>query len=414
MATVTPTAASAGGGRNQSISQSKRGERVALALAAMALSALVFHQGVANWLSRAAPERAASFAPGNARIAADAARAAIDRGESPSSAVVRALVDTALSRDLTLTAAIEFRALDAELTGDAQRAVRLFALSDEISRRSLPTRLWLLQQSVDSGDVKGALDQFDIALRTSSTAPDLLFPVLTQAASDPALAAPIAQVLDRPTEWRVMFLNFAAREAPSDLAQVVLRMQDRAMLRDSGLVGTLVGRLVAEGDFASARTVHDAFHPVSAQDGLVREPRFAASSAIFPFGWGLVDKAKAGAFRSLHGGRAALAYHALPGGDGQVATQMLLLPPGSYALSTRTAQGAGDPLAPAYWTITCAHEGGPQVALLDQPVAGGASASGDFVVPPGCSAQWLALNLRFSDAPQGQTGSIASVEVVSR
>lgn len=387
---------------------------MSLALAALALTALVLHQGIANWLSRADPHRAAGFAPGHARIAADAARAAIEGGASPASPGVRQRLDAALSRDATLTSAIEFRALDAELAGDAPRAARLFSLSDGISRRSLPTRLWLLQRSVDRGDVVGALEQFDLALRTSSTAPDLLFPILAQAASDPALAAPIARVLDRPTEWRAMFLNFAAAEAPSEIAHVVLRMRDRAMLRDSGAAAALVGRLVEAGDFAAARAVHDVFHPASAQDALVRDPRFADVDAAYPFGWGLVDRGQAGALRGVYGGRSVLAFHARPGGDGQVATQLLLLPQGGYALVVRSAESAGDPLAPAYWTITCAGQDGAQIVLLNQPVAAGASASADFQVPPGCTAQWLALNLRFSDAPQGQAGSVASVSVLSR
>jgi len=409
--TATPTAADEAVGP-------KAGKKILLirgvmASSALLLSAAVIHQGVVNLLSRARPEQAARLAPGNGRVAIEAARAASDAGTSPSAARLRILVRTALSRDPTLTSAIELRALDAERSGDRARAARLFHLSDAISRRSLPTRLWLIQDAVDRGDVAGALGQFDIALRTSSAAPDLLFPVLAGATSDPSLAAPIARMLDRPSDWRAMFLHYAIAEsgAAHDMAGVMLRMRDRAMVVESGSLDALIGQLVAERDFATARSVDDGFRPKRTATGLVGDSRFADPAATFPFGWGLADTGKAGALRSLVGDRPVLAYQAFPGGDGQVAIQLLTLPEGRYRFSAVEGEAAADATSPAYWTITCGEENGPQLAIVDQPVKRGATASVDFAVPAGCTGQWLALTVRLSDAPQGQRGSIASVAV---
>ncbi|MGE5720863.1 MAG: hypothetical protein ACM3YM_00250 [Sphingomonadales bacterium] len=387
-----------------------------LVLISLLLAIAVMHQGIANRLARSRPALASQFAPHNARIAMDAARKAVEAGASATAPEVRKLVDAALLRDATLTSAIEMRALRAEADGDMRKEAALFALSSAISRRSLPTRLWLMQHHVDRGDVAGALDESDIALRTSSAAPEVLFPVLARAASDPALAGPIAHVLDRPTEWRAMFLHYAITEAgaASAMADVVLHMHDRAMIAAGRIDQMLIGRLVAEGKFASARAVHDAFHPAAKTASLVRDPDFSDPAQLFPFGWNLVETGRAGVTRSQSEGRSVLSYQAVTLGGGEVASQLLMLPEGGYRFLAKAADAANDHESAPYWTITCAEEGGAQIALFDQPTRRGALAAADFSVPPGCAAQWLALSLRPSELTEGQSGTIASVSIVRR
>ncbi len=359
--------------------------------------------------------RAAQLAPDDARIIVAAAREAVDAGANVAAPEMHDLVSRALTRDVTIPTAIEFRALAADAAGDSRRAARLFELSNAISRRSLPTRLWLIQRSVDRGDVASALKDFGIALRTSSAAPDILFPVLAGAVTDPGLIVPIAQLLDQPGDWRVAFLSYAISQGNVALpmSRVVLQMRDRAVITDNQIDQLLIGQLISEQSFAAARQVQDAFHPSTTNATLVRDPNFANPAARYPFGWGLRETGEAGAARDLVAGRPALVYQALPGGDGQVATQLLLLKPGAYRLIARSASAPADPASPPYWTLTCGQQGGKQIALLDQPRDNGAAAI-DFTVPVGCTAQWLALNLRQSDEPAGQSGAIASISVVRR
>lgn len=376
------------------------------AIAAVALCAITatLWSGWATHASRGDPRRAARLAPFDARIAVLAAQAGDARAP--------ALTDRALARDVTIPAAIELRALRAEAAGDASRGARLFALSDAISRRSLATRTWLIQRAVDRGDVPGALEQFDIALRTSSTAPRILFPVLAQASTDPALAEPIARVLDRPQEWRIMFLRYAIGEggAASSIADVVLRMRDRRAITDAGIDQALVAALVSQEAFGQARRTDEAFHPSPGSRGAVVDPEFSPSHAAYPFGWALTERGEAGASRARVQGRPVLAYQALAGGSGPVAVQLLTLPAAAYRLATRTATGAADPGAAPFWTLTCGQGGGTQIALLDQPDGTGAVAAAAFVVPPDCPAQWLVLHLRASDEGS-QAGAIARVWV---
>ena len=417
MTTATSTATRSASRRRARASSATGGAllaRGATVLAVLALAAGVTVKGVATHLARTEARAAAALAPYDARAAIAAAEVGSAAGARVATPEVRRLTRLALMRDLTLPTAIEFRALQAEADHDPAREARLFELSSAISRRSLPTRLWLIQRSVDGGDVAGALENFDIALRTSTSAPDVLFPVLANAASDPGLDGPIARILDRSEDWRLAFLHHAITEAHAGpaVAAVVLRMRDRRLILGDHVDQSLVGELVSERQFVLARMVHDAFSP-AAGAAFVADPQFADARMQHPFGWDLIQTGTSGASRTRIGGQPALEYQTSPGGGGQAATQLLTLAPGVWRLTVTTAAPANDPVSQPFWTLTCAGEGGAQLGLVDQPGAPGASASTDFTVPDGCTGQWLALTVRASDEPN-LTGSIRSVQISRR
>jgi hypothetical protein len=386
--------------------------RVAIGLAAFGLGLAVVSSGIAVRTERDNPARAAALFPSDARIAVAALQAAGAAGAADAPGAKR-LARRALAHDTTIPAAIEVRALEARSAGDTKREARLFELSDAISRRSLATRIWLIQRSVDGGDVAGALRHFDIALRTSSAAPALLFPVLARAAEDPALAAPIARLLDRPQEWGVMFLNYALSEngSPVAAARLILLMRDRSTVRTNGVDQTLVAALVSRQSFGLARQVHDAYR-VGEPGGLVADSDFSPSSTVFPFGWLFTQRGELSAVRGVANGAPALAYLSLRGRQGLAATQVLTLPPGRYRLSTTTAIPATDAAAQPFWTLACIEPGGAPIATLRQPGVAAAVGQVEFEVPGTCEAQWLALRLPVSDVAE-QSGAISSVRVES-
>lgn len=416
MATATAARAAPNVARTSAGGRGRLLGRAIIVLAALAASGAVLCLGIATSLARHDPIEAAQIAPDNAEIAVAAARARAGKDTVHQNREVRRLVAAALARDVTDPTSIELKSLQSGADGDHLREARLITLSDAISRRSLPTRLWLIQQAVNKGDLVGALKNFDTALRTSSDAPGVLFPALSRAASDPSLAVPVAQLLDRPSDWRLPFLHFAITDgdAASGVAGIVLHMRHRDWMTGDDLDGALVAELVSEEYFTQALAVQDSFHPVTERSALVRDPAFADPRARYPFGWLFEQKGDIGAERGRIAGRSVLNYQSLPGGVGPVGTQLLLLKPGSYRLAAKTATAPADPTAPPLWTLTCAGDKGPQIALLDQPSPRDSVASVSFSVPAGCPAQWLILNLRESDVPTGQTGAISEVSVISR
>ena len=387
--------------------------RGAILAIAVALAAKVALDGLATRLIASKPVLAAQLSPGNGEVAIAAAARLAGSHSGTRNPRVRRLVAVALARGVADPAAIEFRALEAGTDRDIRREAALFHLSDAISRRSLATRLWLIQDAVQRGDAGSALADFDIALRTSTDAPAVLFPILAGATGDPTLSAPLARLFDKPSDWRAAFFHYALTEVQVDggLVHVMPLMRDKAWLVASGAADELVGNLVADERFADARRIYDLFSRDREPGQLVRDGAFADPHAAFPFGWQFTQKGEIGAERSLVRGRPTLTYQALSGGDGVVASQLLMLSPGRYRLSVRAASTATDRDAPPYWTTTCAGREGRQVALLDAPVDANRATATDFVVPADCPAQWLVLALRGSDKSGGQSGALAAVSV---
>jgi hypothetical protein len=372
-------------------------------------SAGVVQSGIAPWLRERHPAYAAQLAPWDARSAVAAALRTIEGGAAPDDPVVQALARRALRRDATVPAAIELVALARESRGSRSDAAVLYRLSDRIGRRSLATRLWLVQDAVERGDVAAALAHMDIALRTSSAAPEIVFPALARGLEDAHLVAPIAALVDRPSDWREAFLDHAAVEAdPAAAGALFLALRDGRAV--TGSDRSVVVRLVDAGHFAAARRVDERFGGASPADGTIVDRSFAESGARYPFGWGLSDRSALGARREARGGRAVLAYHARAGEGGQVAAQLLTLRQGRYELRTRIAEGEALPARPT-WALTCASSTRVLVAL-PVPAGAGTEAAAAFAVPAGCPAQWLALILRPALDPQ--SGSIAEVSITGR
>jgi hypothetical protein len=235
--------------------------------------------------------------------------------------------------------------------------------------------------------------------------------VLAKASADPTLTLPLARMLDNPSDWRLMFVEWALNKNShlGGVASVVAHMRDRRFVVANSMDQQLAERLVSDRQFAPAILLNRVFgRPAPG----VADPHFADASAHYPFGWGLVSNGSLTAERVLGGSSAVLRYGAEPGHSGQVAAQLLTLVPGRYALATRTAADASGE-AP-FWSVTCAEEGAAGIAQLDQPLDASATASASFEVPAGCAAQWLTLTLRPSAAATPQSGAIAWVSVTPR
>jgi len=408
MATVSNTTTSTDHSRRTGSRRLELARRASIIAGATAAAAVFLPASLSSWAEVDHPQLAARIAPWSAPAAASAA-ASLDA--DPRSPTVRRLVATALARDLTQVQAIELRALDLVVSGKPAEGRRLFELSDRLSRRSLATRLWLIQDAVDHGSVSDALRSFDIALRTSTDAQPILFPVLAKASADPTLTVQLARMLDRPSEWRLMFFEWVLANA-SDVrpaAAVAVHMRDRGFILSNTIDQRLIERLVTAHEFDAAMLLNRQFRQQG--DG-VADPHFSDPAALYPFGWGLVESGSLGAHRTASGSASALVYSAAPANSGQVASQLLALKPGRYALTTMSAAPATG--AAPYWAVSCAEVGGAVIATLDQPEVDGEKASTAFAVPTSCHAQWLTLQVRPAPDSSSQSGAVAWVTVAAR
>jgi hypothetical protein len=218
-------------------------------------------------------------------------------------------------------------------------------------------------------------------------------------------------MLDRPSDWRLMFINWTLTNSAhlEGVAAVVAHMRDRRFILANAIDQQLMQKLVDNDEFAPAIALNETFGHAARG---IADTHFADASAHYPFGWGLVNDGSLTAERTPSGTSAVLSYRAEPAHSGQIAAQLLTLRPGRYTIATRTAaDGSGE--AP-YWTITCGEAGGAELVQLDQPLRAGAQVLSQFVVPAGCTAQWLTLRLRPSASATPQTGAIAWVSAFPR
>jgi hypothetical protein len=385
--------------------------RIAILAGAAVLTILIVQSSLPPVMARHDAKLANVIAPRDARTALAAARERIAAGEKPESPRVQGLVRDALRRDATQPGAIELRALADDARGDKTAVQRLFVLSDAISRRSLTTRLWLIQRAVDRGSVDDALTNFDIALRTSTEAPARLYPILVRACVDPALAAHIARRVDRPVEWRPTFLDFAARRGnPEGAARLLLAMNDRAAIAKSGAVPDVLARLVAARRYDLARELHARFAPAGSSGALLADPRFTLAAA-YPFGWLLTNSDGVAAFPVRHGSEGLLGFSAEEGRGGEVASQVLMLAPGRYRLGA-SLHALSDRSARPFWSIVCTDPPYEQLLRLDTAFGEGSLQGGAFTVPASCEAQQLALNLRASFAGGPLSGEIGDLSLM--
>jgi hypothetical protein len=386
---------------------SRDAARAAIVIATLATSVVVVRSTLANAMRETHPVAASALVRGNARVALAGALALLGGGARPGDDAVQSRVRSALDRDTTIPAVLELKALDRQRRGDLAGAARLYGLSNRLSHRSLGTRLWLVQSAVERGEAERALAEMDLALRTSSAAADMVFPARANGLDEPALVAPVARLVDRPSDWRTPFLTYAMNNAdPDGAANLLIRLKDRRGI-NAAAFDLLLVRLVDGGEFANARDLARRFGRARGDGALIADERFADDHAHYPFGWAVTEGEALGARRDIERGVPVLDYHANSAEGGQIAAQVLMLAPGSYRLATRVGRAASVDLQPL-WVVACAGATRP-LGTLELPARDLGVSARTVSIPANCPAQWLVLIVR--PALNTQSGSVARVEI---
>lgn len=352
----------------------------------------------ANIIAKTDPQRASAIVPWNGRIAALASRSLIEgRTEGERLEEAAAIARQALQREPTAVPAVAALGLVAQLQGDISSSARAFSLSERLSRRDIQTQLWAIENSVARGDLRGALKHYDIALRTSQHAPDLLFPVLATAVEDASVRSVIVETLTKRPSWSLLFVDYIASNGPDPIATGALFSD---LMRHGFKVSEGANTAVIYGLFSSG-SLDKAWAYYAMVRGNVkytesRDPRFA-SNIMSPsfFDWMPVNDT--GITASIEPGSAGGTFNftIAPRTSGAVLQQVQILPPGRYILDGHVVfSDAADRDRP-YWALEC--RGGPELGRLELPstsAEGGARYHGIFVVPAGCPSQTLSLIAR--------------------
>ncbi len=373
----------------------------AVVVIALGFSWLTFAVSAANAFRQVRPDLANSIMPLDARAKAGLAERASVR--SIRDRIARAetirLAREALARDATLASAWRTLGFGLEADGRRAQAGRLITFAERLSRRDLPTQLWLIERSVARNDIAGALAHYDIALRTSQAAADVLFPVLVQATANDGIVTPLAGLLRTDPPWRRAFLMKLSEGAPSspNVARLLEETGRGRPVEDADILANLIHRMTSEHDFASGWRVYRAWRQSDPRLTL-RNSGFEGQNPAPPFDWRLENGANIQAEQGLvdgSGNGPVLTVRVSSGIVGVAAQQAMMLPPGTYRLAALSGPLPDTDPAGLFWRVICGGRDGAVLAEVRQTSTGTpALPAGTFRVPAGnCGAQWLQIGV---------------------
>ena len=389
--------------------------RVGLALAAIALGWVSVAHSLAQVFEDKDPARAYQLAPWDGRLAARLSEARITASQAKGDQVaISRLAQRSLGEDPTAVRAVATLGLQAQLGGEVGRARRLFAYSEKLSRRNFTTQIWAIEDSVVRGDIAGALRHYDVALRTSTSAADLLFPVLATAIADPAIRLQLISTLSRKPAWGPGFIAWIGGNGTDfqSTARLLIGLRRAGMALPAEATAGAINGLVASKSLEDAWRFYVAMRPGVDRRGS-RDPRFTADlSAPSKFDWQPLNDATVvtSIQRGPRGG--VFDFAVPPSGGGALLQQMQMLPAGGYRLEGHSSELEQPEVSLPYWVLTCAE--GRELGRI--VMRGSAQAKGNFygqfVVPPGCPVQTLTLIARSSDSIGGVAGQIDYVRLM--
>ncbi len=286
---------------------------------------------------------------------------------------------------------------------DEAEAARIFGLAERLSRRDQPTQAWFIAHHFKQDDPVSAINNFDIALRTSNNRWDALLPLLAAATADPRTVPPLSRLLSRQPAWGYAFLRQLVISGPNldHVGQLVEGRLDPASPDARAVIQIFLNRLVTDGRFGNAwETYQRAMPAVRAGDaaGIVRNGTFDGPRGLPPFDWVFVQEAELGAMeeeRPDAGGGKVLSVYAYGGRSGEVARQLVRLSPGAHRLQADVGQLPADRLDRPLLRLACAQENGPTLVDYRPPTSGepGRRIATGFNVPVGCGWGWLTISM---------------------
>jgi len=383
------------------------GRGILAAAAALALAVVIVRNAAVDAWSDIAPKSAASYWPNHPDVELSLAMVGIaeamrdGRKIDPS---IFAKVNDAADKAPLESQPFLVRGVQAKLAGDDGLADRAFLAAQQRDPRSLPAAYFLADHYLQRGDAVHGLRQIAALARLMPNGPTNVAPYLATYAKDRS-TWPLLRSLFR-TNPQIQDAALIAIAKDSASPETVLALADASHRSPNATwVPPLLDGLIKAGQYGRARAVWANVSRVNLAPGtLLYDADFASSTPPPPFNWQLMSSS-VGVAERQPGGQLHAMYYGQE--DGPLASQLLLLPPGTYRLSLRLVQGASNP-GSLVWSIRCdkAQREFSRIAL-DAAAARGWT----FQVPAGCGAQWLALLGVSADMPEQSDVTVANLRL---
>jgi len=390
------------------------GVRGALVVLAMSLGGISIANSLAEVVKGNDPARAHALAPGNGKITAllaekELGEASVERASSETVQLAR----LAVRQDPTAVQAVATLGLQAIMQHNPTMARRLFTYSQQLTRRDLQTQIWAIEDAVTRGEVADALRHYDIALRTSKRAPDLLFPVLSKAIIDTDVRTGLVAILAKKPGWSPQFINYLANSnsSPEVSAIFLAQLQQAGVRAPQDAVAATINSLLASQSFEIAWRFYASVRP-GVDRRRSRNPQFSSDVATpSQFDWTPANDAAINTSIQRDGRHGLFDFLVPSSVGGTLLTQLQMLPPGRYKLEGRSTGINQRAQTAPYWVLSC-HGGGElgRIEIPNSTQSDGAFA-GQLQVPGTCPVQMLALIARASDGVGGSSGQINRVQL---
>lgn len=371
------------------------------------LAVQVIRQAAVDALASGRPEAAAKFWNGHPAVQTQLGLLAIAEAARQGHAVQPATLDRIY--EAARKAPLDprpflVRGVQAQLAGDTAVATKAYQAAELRDARSLPARYFLADLYLRTGDVEQGLGEIGALAQLVPQGADKVGPYVAAFAGAPVNWPALRDFFS--ANPAIASATLTAMAADPAKADVVLALAPREPpISRSAWLPILLGSLTAAGDYAKARQIWaGATGARGSEAALLFDPDFTRPDAPEPFNWSLTSSPTGLAERQQGSGLHVIFYGQQ---DGVLASQLLVLPPGRYRLSTQVTSvaAAADGLR---WSLSCA-QGGKELASRALPSTIGRPWT--FEVPPSCRAQQLQLVGSAADVPQQADVTIRAVRL---
>jgi len=381
--------------------------KLAVALIALLLCVEIVRITAVRGLARVQPAEAARVWPGHPQVQLVSGLTAIataTRERRPVTPAMLASIYAAGAKAPLLPDPFLVRGVEAQFAGNQQLAEHAFIEASRRDARSLPARFFLADTYFRRGDARHGLPEIGVLARLVPDGANKVAPYVASYAKDRANWPMVRSLLtyDRNLEDATMAI-LAADVSNADAVVGLTPPQSRRP--ETRWLQPLLTNLVAAGNYAKARAIWGSWSRVAAPAGTIYDADFRDPKAPEPFNWSLTSSTLGFAERQKGGGLHVTYYGH---DDGALASQLLLLVPGRYALSANGSAN-GSNAAPLRWALICAKGNRP---IATSPLAATLAHLWPFEVPADCPAQRLELQGSASDMPQQSDVTLRNVRLL--
>jgi hypothetical protein len=371
---------------------------------ALLVAVQVVRDAAVRSFAESRPATAARFWAGHADVQISQGMIAIATAAREGRRVEASVVDSVYAAGMKAPLAPEpflVRGVQAQLSGNENLAERAFLQARWRDGRSLPAHYFLAEHYLNRRDAEKGLTEIAALSRLVRGGVSQLAPYVAQYAVVPANARQLQALFRREPELEDSSLAVLASDPRN--ADLVLRLATRERRNmKNGWAALLLERLIQDRQYGRARSIWAELSDVQRKPGeLIFDPQFVRGEAPPPFNWSLASSTVGLSERQRGGGLHVIYYGQQ---EGTLASQLLMLAPGTYRFATNSA--AGRNAGSLSWTLFCGPTNGPIASIgLGQAISQGWR----FAVPASCPAQRLELRGSLSDSPQQIDLTIQSV-----